>query len=494
MNNILIAIPQLEVHRPPISTAVIAGVIRSAGFELKVLDLNIKLFQQLGDSAYYDLSSIWEKVRAPTDQETKQLEKFIDNELLPHCDDNTRLMISVFTSNSHVFAKMCCERVLSRYPTCEIVLGGMGVNRIGQIMLDAGLCKYVIFGEGEQAIIELLNGNTDYPGINNKENQRQVNNLNDISFPVYDDYDMPAYDYLYKDRTEVNIIGSRGCVRKCTYCDVSAYWPKFRYRDGQNIADEMINHYEKHGVSQFYFTDSLINGSLKAFRDMCDKLANYNSTHSAGFQWGGQFIFKPERQLTDDYFDMIAEAGGEQFYVGVETGSDKIRWVMDKKFTNEDIDYHLYHFNRVGLKSFFLMIIGYMTETLDDHHDNLAMYSRWQKYVATGTISGIDLSTSLMFLPNTPLERMIESHQVTFPSYEYNDIGVSQKNSLIWTSALNPDLTFEERMRRRLEVHEYAMKYKWPIWRGPQRLKTLYDYCLVYKEGITRSIPLMSVN
>ena len=47
MNNILIAIPQLEVHRPPISTAVIASVIRSAGFELKVLDLNIKLFQQL---------------------------------------------------------------------------------------------------------------------------------------------------------------------------------------------------------------------------------------------------------------------------------------------------------------------------------------------------------------------------------------------------------------------------------------------------------------
>ncbi len=227
MNNILIAIPQLEVHRPPISTAVIASVIRSAGFELKVFDLNIKLFQQLGDSAYYDLSSVWEKVRKPTDQETKQLEKFIDNELLPHCDDNTRLMISVFTSNSHVFAKMCCERVLSRYPTCEIVLGGMGVDYIGQIMLDAGLCKYVIFGEGEQAIIELLNGNTDYPGIN-KENQIQVNNLNDISFPVYDDYDISAYDYLYKGLSEVNIVGSRGCVRKCTYCDVQAYWSKFR--------------------------------------------------------------------------------------------------------------------------------------------------------------------------------------------------------------------------------------------------------------------------
>jgi len=494
MKNILIAVPQLEVHRPPVSTAIIAGVIRNAGFELTVLDLNIKLFQSLGDSEYYALSSVWERTRSGTEEEIKYLIQFIDKELLPHCDDNTRLMISVFTSNSQLFTKMCCERVLAQYPDCEIVLGGIGVDNFGQQMMDLKLCKYVIYGEGEEAIVELLNGNTDYPGINNKEDQKQVNNLNDISFPDYDDYEMSAYDYLYGDRVEVNIVGSRGCVRKCTYCDVPAYWPKFRYRSGQNIADEMISHYEKHGVSQFYFTDSLINGSLKAFRDMCDKLANYNSTHNAGFKWGGQFIFKPERQVTDDYFDMIAAAGGDQFYVGVETGSDKIRWEMDKKFTNEDIDYHLEQFQRTGLRCFFLMIVGYLTETLEDHHDNLKMYKRWQKYVASGTISGIDLSTSLMFLPNTPLYQMIDTHQVTFPVYELDAVGDKVKNKLIWTSALNPDLTFEERMRRRLEIHEHAMKYKWPIWRGPQRLHSLLDHSLVYKKGIARMIPIMSVN
>jgi len=494
MKNILIAVPQLEVHRPPVSTAVIAGVIRNAGFELTVLDLNIKLFQSLGASEYYALSSVWERIRRGTEEEIKYLIQFIDKELLPHCDENTRLMISVFTSNSQLFTKMCCERVLAQYPNCEIVLGGIGVDNFGHQMVDLKLCKYVIYGEGEHAIIELLNGNTDYPGINNKESRKQVNDLNGISFPDYDDYEMSAYDYLYRDRTEVNIVGSRGCVRKCTYCDVPAYWPKFRYRSGQNIADEMISHYEKHGVSQFYFTDSLINGSLKAFRDMCDKLANYNSTHNAGFKWGGQFIFKPERQVTDDYFDMIAAAGGDQFYVGVETGSDKIRWEMDKKFTNEDIDYHLEQFQRTGLRCFFLMIVGYLTETLPDHHDNLEMYKRWQKYVASGTISGIDLSTSLMFLPNTPLYQMIDTHQVTFPAYEHDSIGDKVKNNLIWTSALNPELTFEERMRRRLEIHEHAMKYKWPVWRGPQRLKSLLDHSLVYKKGIARAIPIMSVN
>ena len=496
MKNLLIAVPQLEVHRPPVSTAVIAGVIRHAGYDLKVLDLNIKLFNTLGSSDYYALTGVWELTRQATEEEVQYLTKFIDNELLPYCDNDTRLMISVFTGNSHFFTKMCCDRVLLQYPHCEIVLGGMGVDtgNFGPEMLDLNLCKYVIYGEGEEAILELLSGNTEYPGINIPGTQKQINDINTASFPVYDDYDMTAYDYLYKDRTEVNIVGSRGCVRKCTYCDVPSYWPKFRYRSGENIADEMINHYEKHGVTQFYFTDSLINGSLKAFRDMCDKLANYNTTHKAGFNWGGQFIFKPKRQVTDDYFDMIAAAGGTQFYVGVETGSDKIRWEMDKKFTNEDIDYHLEQFKRTGLSCFFLMIVGYLTETLEDHHDNLAMYPRWQKYVASNTIAGIDLSTSLMFLENTPLQKMIDTHEVTFPSWEYNAIGNKVQNKMIWTSALNPELTFEERMRRRLEVHEYATKYKWPIWRGPQRLKTLYDHSLLYKEGIGRKIPIMSVN
>lgn len=494
MKNLLISIPQLEVHRPPISTAVIAGVIQSYGYSLECLDLNIKLFEQLGKQHYYDLTGVWEKTRQPTQRENELLLKFIKQELIPYCDNDTRLLISVFTDNSHVFAKMVCETVLQVYPQCEIVLGGMGVNSIGASMLESNLCSYVIYGEGEDAVIELIKGNYDYPGINSQTNLMQVNDLDSVAFPDYSHYNLESYDYLYENKREVNIVGSRGCVRKCTYCNVAAYWPKFRYRSGQNIADEMIKHYEKHGVNQFYFTDSLINGSLKAFRDMCDKLANYNSKHSANFKWGGQFIFKPKRQLTDDYFDMIAEAGGQQFYVGVETGSDKIRWEMDKKFTNEDIDYHLEQFYRTDLKCFFLMIIGYLTETLQDHHDNLEMYQRWQKYVASGTISGIDLSTSLMFLPDTPLERMIDSHQVTFPALDFDPIGNKKPNAMIWTSALNPDLTFEERMRRRLEVHEYAMKYKWPIWRGPQRLQSLYDHAVLYKTGTPKKIPVMSLN
>jgi len=495
MKNLLVAVPQLEVHRPPVSTALLAGIMHGEGHEVSCIDLNIQMYNDWGEREYYSYVDVWEKTREPTEEEIHNIRNFIVEHLLPHCDVNTRVLISVFTGNSQLFTKHSCELILQYYPDCEIVLGGMGCTKgFGSYMLETSLCSHVVYGEGEQALIELLKGNTDYPGIDNESTQIQVSDLNTKSFPDYSDVNFDKYDYLYSDRREVNIVGSRGCVRKCTYCDVAAYWPKFRYRSGQNIADEMINYYEKHGISQFYFTDSLINGSLKAFRDMCNKLAIYNQTHKAGFKWGGQFIFKQKKTITDDYFDMISQAGGDQFYVGIETGSDKIRWEMDKKFTNEDIDYHLEHFRRVGLRCFYLMIIGYHTETLQDHKDNLAMYARWQKYVATGTIAGIDLSTSLQFMVNTPLERMIDSHGIVFPTKAYNADGSETINRLVWTSKANPDLTFEERIRRRLEVHNEAIKYKWPIHRGVQRLKTIKGHVEAYKFNKMRIIPIRNIN
>jgi len=372
---------------------------------------------------------------------------------------------------------MLCNLIRKHLKNKFIILGGQGVqdmdmitkknNMFGEVMRSSGLCDLYLAGEGELIIKHVLDGETEGPGINNI-NSLQINELDTLPYPNYSFYDLDKYDYLQKDK-EVFIVGSRGCVRRCTYCDVARYWPKFRYRSGKNIAMEMINHYEKHGVKHFYFTDSLINGSMKAFNDMCDVLAKYNTDHKAGFEWKGQFIFRPKNQLPNDHFATVATAGGKEFYVGVETGSDKIRWEMDKKFTNEDIDYQLEEFNKHGITVFFLMLIGYVTETHEDHNETLKMFKRWQKYVATGTIKGIDLGVGLKFLPNTPLEKKIDQHGVYFLKGD-RSLAETQHKTDLWQAKSNPDLDVPERIRRRIETHEEAIRYNWPIWRGEQRL------------------------
>lgn len=489
--NLVVSIPRLEIHRPPISTAIVANAIKQKNHPVQCLDLNIKFFHFLQDrNLYYKMDEVWDGNRHITLTEYKTVVIFLKQHFLKEAQKYDRICISIFGASARLFGEILCSFTRKHLPHKQIVIGGAGVlsskpatdssqhqiKCYGEDMQERGLVDFWISGEGEQAIIELLQEKTSYPGINSRM-YKQINELDNLPFPDYSFFDLDEYDYL-SDEKEVFIVGSRGCVRRCTYCDVGRYWPKFRYRSGKNIADEMISHYEKHGVTKFYFTDSLINGSLKAFREMCYNLAKYNQDHNCNFKWGGQFIFRPIHQVPEEHFEMISKAGGTQFYVGVETGSDKIRWEMDKKFTNEDIAYQLEMFSKYNIKVFFLMLLGYLTETAKDHQDTLKMFKKWQKYVADGTISGIDLSVQLTFLAHTPLESMIDSHGVYF--FETDDKQKYDKDLALWQSKSNPELTIQERLRRRIETHKEAIKYNWPIWRGPQRLSAVKNIATKY--------------
>jgi len=487
MKNLVISVPRLEIHRPPVSTAIVAEVIRTHGHDVQALDLNCELFHYLSDrQAYYSYDEIWDGHRNPTFNELKNIVRFIKLQL-PAIEKYDQLWISVFGGSAHLFTELLCRMIRKHLSKKKIIFGGQGawsaeiLNKegFGHRMKKKGLCDLYVVGEGEASIKQVLDGAVKGAGISD-ENPTQIDNLDTLPFPNYSFYDLDRYDYLDAGK-EVFITGSRGCVRRCTYCDVARFWPKFRYRSGVNIAEEMIDHYEKHGVIHFYFTDSLINGSMKAFNNMCDVLAKYNTDHKAGFSWKGQFIFRPKNQLPKYHFATVAAAGGKEFYVGVETGSDKIRWEMDKKFTNEDIDFQLEEFSKHGISVFFLMLIGYLTETKDDHNDTLQMFKRWQKYVATGTIKGIDLGKGLLFLPNTPLERMMDSHGVYFLKEN------GKPNDSLWQCTSNPSLNVGERIRRRIETHEEAIKYNWPIWRGAQRLSNIKIMANQYLNSIENS-------
>ena len=199
---------------------------------------------------------------------------------------------------------------------------------------------------------------------------------------------------------------------------------------------------------------------------MCDKLANYRFEHQ--ISWSGQFIFRTKRTVPQDHFAMMKQAGADILYVGIETGSDRVRASMGKNFTNDDIDFQLDECSKNGIHVIPLMFTGYITETIEDHYENLRAFKRWQRYVADGTIIGVELGTSLMILPGAPVERMIESHGLEFMMNNDQELGTD-----LWWSSKNPELTISERVRRKLEVHETAIKYAWPVWRQASRLEEL---------------------
>ena len=107
----------------------------------------------------------------------------------------------------------------------KIILGGTGLGismggkkTFGTRLIEEGYADYFIDGEGENAPVALLKGDTSGPGINSTQ-YKQIDNIDNIPFPDYSDYQED-----YGDITKITLTGSRGCVRRCSFCDIGAFW------------------------------------------------------------------------------------------------------------------------------------------------------------------------------------------------------------------------------------------------------------------------------
>jgi len=190
------------------------------------------------------------------------------------------------------------------------------------------------------------------------------------------------------------------------------------------------------GAVNFTIVDSLINGNLKSFKEFnrgMIELKNKIPTLK-DFSYNGMFIVRDSKSHSAELFKIMKDAGCESLAIGVETGSDRLRYEMNKKFTNADLDYHLEQCEKVGIRNAFLTFVGYPTETDEDFAQSLHMLERYQKYLVNDTIIGINHSGTFSLLPDTPVYDERESMNIVL----HNDI---ENIKLSWTNKNNPTLT-----------------------------------------------------
>ena len=318
---LVVSVPVLDLQYPPSSPAIIKACAKSAGFSARTLDLNL-IFRSLckDSNEFYNTQYNFENVGPDIKSNEDHVELFYNNKqdlIRKWLDKSIReiaqhnpiwLGISVFSYKSHKATLSLCIEIKKHYPNIKIVLGGRGASsyalgpdhsqfkkkiqqyfsyypnkNFSETLLDYKLVDSVIQGDGEQAIIDLLSKDCEPLIIGQVEDIK----LETLPFVDFDDYDLSSYDYI--NEPTIPITGSKGCVRQCTFCDIPVLWPKFKFRSGLHIAEEMIHLYKKHNVRKFYMSDSLVNGSLKAFKDFTQTLADYNKANpDANIKWVGQ--------------------------------------------------------------------------------------------------------------------------------------------------------------------------------------------------------------
>jgi hypothetical protein len=438
-----------------------------------VFDYNLDLFESLESSQWDDLES-WctfslDQISPDLDQRLRELFR---QGLAKVMDADTEFVcFSVFS----YFSNRVAARVLEWYRdehTVPTIVGGSGVSTdvsatnkeiFGEHIRQQNLATYVIFGEGEVAFDSLLRGITDYPGINHN-NAQQIDDLSALPLPTYRYFDMPRYN-----NKKILITGSRGCVRKCTFCDIELTWPKFRYRAAEHIVAEMEQHFYEYGITEFEFTDSLINGSISNFDRFNELLYNRKQQcpDLEPIRYQGQFICRPRQQQKEHSYELMHLAGCTMLITGIESFSESVRNHMRKKFSDEDIDYHLAQCARWNIPNILLMIVGYPTETLEDHAANLAALRRYQTYADMGTIFMMRWGFTMHLYEHTPIMSMLDELEIELES------NVKFDSLYGWTSARNPGNTLRERIRRRLEIHELSVELGYPMPRVKEELLIL---------------------
>ena len=380
-----------------------------------------------------------------------------------------------------------CELLREKNKNIKIVLGGSGLfqgglngrDSMAVDMLDENLCDYYIKSEGETALVELMKGNDNYPGIN-MNFYEQIIDLGSMPTPNFSDYDLTDYP-----EQVMPITFSRGCVRKCTFCDIHEHWAKYTFRKGQDVADEVIKLHQEHGFKNFYFTDSLINGALKEFYKFVDILADYNNKlHKKDrISYTGQYIIRSEKFHRKDYWKKLKESGATYLAFGVESGSERVRNHMEKGFSDEDVEYTMRMLKKYNITCHWSLFVGYPTETNEDFEATLRMFEKY-KDLAGNIVAGISI-TLMGILPGTPIYKRVNELNITIdPKHEVNFIAHD-----------NPSLTIEERVNRFRTAISRAQELNYSISEDLIGiLKVVDDYLDTYKKRATVLKKMYAIN
>lgn len=424
-------IPKINPDAPTVGPAVLKSHIEAEGMTCEVVDFNIKLFNEAKkhnlENYYFEDDYIFglEHDHPVLHEDFVKFYDALEYVFLGWIDlikqKNPRVMgMSLLSTHSVAVAVKLGELLKVHCPNIRILWGGAAIEYGVNVFQELGYCDDYIYGDGEISIIDYLKGTFDSKGINSLD-QNQISDLNSVMFPNYDDINWSEY-HDDNHPQPVYITGSRGCVKRCTFCNVYRIWPDYYFRDGGHIAQEIIQIKEKYDRKTFLFTDSLINGSMKAFRNLMKSLINYRKTNE-NFSWVSQWIIRPKHQSPKEDYENMKKSGCSFLEIGLESFSQDVRFHMGKKFTDEDMWHCLEMLNNYNIPHVLLMIVGYPTETEEDHQHTLKCIKRifklgWQKNTT------FSFGNTLMLHRSQPLFPLIKDKLEYYHSnidWKYND-------------------------------------------------------------------------
>lgn len=314
-----------------------------------------------------------------SESELDALRKLVDSEGLD------MVCISIRASAYYHQAKTITG-YLHENTSAAVLWGGMHPTLVGPTCIeDADL---LLQGEGELALLELcdrLKRGDDIATAPNvwlrmKDGQIIKNKLRGL----VEDLDTLAFrDYTsHKDKFFIwngkvasgdpmqgdpvfQMMGSRGCIYKCSYCYNSTYkkdvypgqrW--FRVRSPRSMVDEIKYNLSHWKFKRIRFDDEVFNFQLDWLKDFCDI---YPREVGLPFE-----IFIEPKLVNEERMVMLRDAGLSAVYMGVQSSERVTGHLYDRRVKNQTIGDIAQLYHRLGVKPHFQLIFDDPVSTEED--------------------------------------------------------------------------------------------------------------------------------
>lgn len=233
----------------------------------------------------------------------------------------------------------------------------------------------LIRSEAELAVTAILDGQDVHsiPGafwLNNGEMEftpglSVPNNLDELSIldRKFLDND-PSIDH-HSGKPESRVLTSRGCPFDCTFCAGarSSLELKVRDRGVGSVATEIQALVVDSGIKQVRFVDDLFISSEKRARSVLEALKKVDTPN---LYWDATGRANILAKFSTDFFDYLKQNGANEFAMGIESGSERLRERVNKQVSMAEIEKSLNELTKRDIKVKGYFIVGLPTETKEE--------------------------------------------------------------------------------------------------------------------------------
>jgi radical SAM superfamily enzyme YgiQ (UPF0313 family) len=266
-------------------------------------------------------------------------------------------------------ATLACAQVLlalfkALRPDGLTILGGSvflsGVSNspdFERFLAYTALADHVIIGDGLDELLAILSGDgppgrvafATPPG-------NRPGSASRVSDPDYGDFELSLYPYIGTEQTI-------SCPFECGFCNLPRFHGAYRKRPAELIAAELMNLHDRYGAQLIYMADSLLNPVI---RELTTELRSLPiPLYIDGFLRAQQGLCDREIALG------LRQGGLYRVRIGVESGSQRVLDLMDKRITVEQASGTVRAMADAGIKTTIYLVVGYPGETDEDFRATL---------------------------------------------------------------------------------------------------------------------------